>query len=363
MISMYEKFTSLERVRIVLTGGIPDRIPICLLNFQNAACFAGITVREYCLSGKRMAEAQLAYWDEFHHDIIDIENGVAAMAEAVGCEVEYPENEPPWVAKPAIESLEDINKLPDVDPINSPSLVGLIKATKIVSEKLGDTFCVRAESDQGPFSLAAEIIGEEKFLMAILDPNQREKIKKLLSYAEEQIIKFARAQINAGSHYTLIGDSIAGPDVCSPKVYREYAFPYEKSLVERLRKEGLEIGIHICGDTTVIIEDMVETSALYFELDYKVDRERVRQVTNGKITIIGTLDPANLLRRGNPEEIASKVREDIMVLGQNGRYILSPGCTLPYDTPFENVKSLVEAGRQFGWYDEHGRLSIISHKL
>jgi uroporphyrinogen decarboxylase len=348
--------TSLERVRIVLRGEIPDRVPICLLSFQNAARFAGLSVREYCRSGERMAEAQLAYWEEFRHDIIDIENGVAAMAEAVGCKVEYPENEPPWVIKPAIESLDDIDKLPDVDPLRSPSLAELIKATEIISKKLGKSVCIRGESDQGPFSLASEILGSEKFLTALLDPDQTDKIHTLLTYAEEQIIKLARAQIRAGSHYSMIGDSIAGPDVCSPKMYRQYAFPYEKSLLERLEKEGIGMGIHICGNATAIIEDMVKTGSLYFELDYKIGRERVRRMTDDKVTIFGTLDPSNLLCRGTLEEIADKVKEDILLLGQKGRYVLSPGCTLPYSTPFENVRALVEVGRQFGRYGKDGKI-------
>ncbi len=52
--------TSLERVRKVLLGDIPDCVPISLLSFQNAAHFAGFSIQEYCLSGERMAEAQLA---------------------------------------------------------------------------------------------------------------------------------------------------------------------------------------------------------------------------------------------------------------------------------------------------------------
>jgi hypothetical protein len=36
--------TSLERVRCVLAGHIPDRVPISLLSFQNAARFAGMSV-------------------------------------------------------------------------------------------------------------------------------------------------------------------------------------------------------------------------------------------------------------------------------------------------------------------------------
>ena len=46
---------------------------------------------------RRMAEAQIAAWDRFGYDVIDLENGTAALAEACGCEVEYPEHEPPRV--------------------------------------------------------------------------------------------------------------------------------------------------------------------------------------------------------------------------------------------------------------------------
>ncbi len=108
---------------------LPDRVPISILSFQNAVRLAGMTVREYCQSGECMAEVQLAYWETFRHDIIDIENGIVAMAEAVGCRVEYPELEPPWVVESA---LQDLNEL-----------------------------CIRGESDQGPFSLAAEILSAE----------------------------------------------------------------------------------------------------------------------------------------------------------------------------------------------------------
>ena len=350
---------SLERVHTVLGGQLPDRLPICLLSFQNAARFAGMSVREYCRNGKCMAEAQVAYWEEFRHDIIDLENGVAAMAEAVGCVVEYPENEPPWIVKPALDSLNNVDELPDVDPFKSPSLAEFIKATGIVAKKLGKTVCIRAESDQGPFSLAAEVVGTERFLMALRDPEQNENVHRLLAYAEDQIIKLARAQIEAGSHYTMIGDSLAGPDVCSPEDYRGYAFPYERSLIRRLKDEGIGMGIHICGNATAIVNDMVATGALYFELDHKIDRDRVRRKTDGRVTLFGTVDPSGILCMGSLEEVEEKTREDIQLLGRNGRYVLSPGCTLPYSTPFENVRALVEAGRQYGRYGKNGGLVSI----
>ena len=75
-------------------------------NFQNTAYLAGMTLREFCRSGARMAEAQLAAWERFGYDVIDLENGTAALAEACGCEVEYPEHEPPRVVRPVLRSLD-----------------------------------------------------------------------------------------------------------------------------------------------------------------------------------------------------------------------------------------------------------------
>ncbi len=351
--------TPLERTRTVFSGDIPDRVPVCLPSFRHAARLAGLTVREYCQSGVRMAEAQLAYWDEFRHDIIDIENGIAAMAEAVGCGVAYDDNAAPWVTRPAIESLDDVDRLPTVDPFRSPSLAEFVKATRLVAEKLGETVCIRSESDQGPFSLAAQIAGPEQFMVALFDRAQSERIHRLLAYAVEQIARLARAQIAAGAHYTLIGDSIAGPDVCSPRIYRQFALPYEKRLVEMLRKNGIELGIHICGDATRIIPDMVETGALYLELDHKVDRARARAAVDGRVTILGTLDATRLLPYGTPMEVVAKAREDILYLARRGRYVLAPGCSLPPETPVENVHAILEAAHRFGRYRRSGELQSL----
>lgn len=353
---MEETMTSLERALAVLEGRIPDRVPVCILNFPNVARVAGLSVHDYCLSGERMAEAQIAYWDEFRHDIIQIENGIGALSEAVGCKVLYPDEDPPWVTKPAIGSLDDIGKLPDVDIHRWPGCGALVRATRLVAEKLGDNVCIRGDSDLAAFSLASHILGMQDFMIALVDPDKVDQIHKLLAYANAQSAKLVRAQFAAGSHCTVIGDSTAGPDLCSPKTYRQFAKPYETSLIEEFRQEGREVGTHMCGNATPIIQDMLETTATYFEFDHKADREAIRDATDGKATIFGTVDPSNLIPRGTPEEVFAKAREDIRLLGQNGRFILGPGCALPLSTPVENVRALVEAARQHGWYGEDGRL-------
>jgi uroporphyrinogen decarboxylase len=350
--------TSLERVRTVLTGGIPDRVPVCLLSFQNAARLAGYNVGEYCQDGAKMAAAQLAYWEVFRHDVIDIESGIAATAEAIGCEVAYSEDAPPWVTRPAIHSLDEVGWLPDIDPERAPSLAELLKATRLVAARLGDHVCIRGESDLAPFSLAAQLLGMENFLLALTDPEQADGLHRLLAYTTEQVARLAKAQIAAGSHYTLIGDSTAGPDVCSPAMYRRFAWPYEWRLIETLRPAGVQVGIHICGNATSIINDMIQSGAPYFELDYKIDRAAVKRATASSVTVFGTLDPSGLLPFGTPDQVTVAAREDMQLLGEGGRYVLSPGCTLPYDTPFENIAALVKAAHEYGRYGPEGRLVL-----
>jgi uroporphyrinogen-III decarboxylase len=58
------------------------------------------------------------------------------------------------------------------------------------------------------------------------------------------------------------------PHVCSPGTYREYALPYERRLIRRLRAAGVPVALHICGDATRTADDMVATGADVLELDY-----------------------------------------------------------------------------------------------
>ena len=353
---MPEAMSSLERARTTIEGGIPDQVPTCVINFPNVAAVAGISVRDYCLNPTQMAEAQINYWQECGQDIIDIETGVCALAEACGCEVEYPEDAPPWVTKRIISSLDEIDRLEEIDPHQSRGAAALINGTRLVAEKLGDRVCVRGESDQGPFNLAAQILGMEKLLIALTEPENEPVIHKLLEYCSRQTARLARAQIAAGSHYTLMGESTSGPDVCSPKTYRQFALPHETRLIQQLRREGVEIGMHMCGNATPIIPDMVTTGALYFELDYKIDRLAVRRATQETTTLFGMLDPGNLLPLGSPDQVYTKAKEDVLLMGQKGRYVLNPGCALPLSTPLENVQAMIRAAHDFGKYGPDGTL-------
>jgi MtaA/CmuA family methyltransferase len=264
---------------------------------------------------------------------------------------------------PAIRSLDEIDKLVVPDPYTAHPLVENLKATRIVANEIGKEAFIIGRADQGPFSLAAMLLGMEEFLLqlSVADsergrrphPKAQETaagLHRLLEFALEVTTRYAYAQIEQGAHATSIGESLSGPDVCSPRTYKVFEWAYAKRMVEQLNRDNILLAYHICGNATAIVPDMVETGAAILELDYKIDMPLVKRATEGRTTILGPVDPSGVLALGTPDLVEQKSREAIEMLGHNGGLILGPGCALPPATPPENIHALVAAAKKYGTY-------------
>jgi uroporphyrinogen decarboxylase len=354
---MSDTMTSVERVDTVLRGGIPDRVPVDLHNFLITARASGLPYPEYFQNGAAMAEGHLKAWREFGHDVLVLENGTAALAQACGCEVDYLPDSAPVTVGPAIRSLDELDKLVMPDPYKAHPLAENLKMTRIVVRETGRQAFVMGRADQGPFSLASMLLGLEAFLMALSDPDCRDQLHRLLEFSLEVVYRYALAQMEQGAHMTSIGESLSGPDVCSPKMYKEFEWGYAKRLVESLQEKDIRLAYHICGNATRIVNDMTATGAAILELDYKCDLSKIKEATFGRTTILGVIDPSDVLALGTPELVASTVREELEILAPGGGLILGPGCALPPLTPAENIHTLIETTHRHGRYRPDGRLA------
>ena len=349
--------SAIERVETVLRGGIPDRVPVDFHDFMVAADRSGMPFPEYFKSGQAMAEGQIRNWRELGHDVVLVENGTAALAQACGVGVEYMEDTAPVSFTPAIASLDEVDQLVMPDPYQDDPLRENLEATRIVVEEIGNEAFIIGRADQGPFSLASMIVGIEEFLVATALPGNEEKLAQLLAFSEEVVYRYATAQMEQGAHMTSIGESIAGPDVCSPAVYRELAWAADKRLVERLASDGIRLAYHICGNATLIADDMVDTGAAVLELDYKCDIEAIKAATTGRTTVLGVIDPSEVIARSTPEMVAEAVRDELQILAPGGGLIIGPGCALPPETPAANLHAFVEAAHRWGRYRPDGSLA------
>ena len=116
---MQEPMTSLERCLATVNYRPHDCVPVNLQNFMMTVVEAKVSPDRLYTNGKLLGEAQLEAWKRFGHDMLLIENGTAALAEACGCEVSYPPDSAPRIEKPLLKSLAEVSRLSQPDPLKS----------------------------------------------------------------------------------------------------------------------------------------------------------------------------------------------------------------------------------------------------
>jgi uroporphyrinogen decarboxylase len=149
-----------------------------------------------------------------------------------------------------------------------------------------------------------------------------------------------------GAHMLSNGNSIAGPDVVSPPLYRRLALPYDRRIAAEAHRLGLPHVLHICGDTGAILPDMISTGSDGLDLDYKTDARLACRLMGATTTFIGNIDPCSVLALGEPRLVEEKTRELCALFRENPRFILNAGCALPSTTPAENLRTMIRTARE-----------------
>ncbi len=347
-----KEMTSLERCTAVLDGRLPDQLPVVPQCFMYAVETAGLRIADVNANGRRMAECHMISQEKYGYDGCVIDFDDASIAEAIGAKVIYRDEEPAIVdeSEPFLKDLRDVYDLEVPDILSSGRLNEWLEATRILKERIGDHVFIMGRADQGPFSIACLLRGTSQFMMDLLTEDKA-VIDDVIEYCRKVSLAFAKAQKDAGAHATSIGDSLAGPNLISPQMYRDFALEPEKRLTREIQDYGIPFSIHICGDSTSIISDMGQTGARILEVDWKMDMGEARKAVPASTVLMGNVDPSHPLVFGTPDQVDEAVRQ--MILKTKGENIfISSGCAMGRNTPEENMRALVSAGRKYGRYEE-----------
>lgn len=335
-----------QRIQAALRGEWPDTTPIMLHNFMMAAREAGVTMGVFRRDPEAVARSFILAVEKYGYDGIVVDIDTATLAGAVGVPVEFPEDEPALCRGALLKRLEDVRALEPPDVSRYEGVQVWLEAVQLLKRHFDDEVFVRGNCDQCPFSLASLMRGAADWMLDLADPDREEDVRRLLDYATEATLQFIRLMAQTGAHMVSNGDSPAGPSVISPRLYRRFAWPYEKRVVEEAHALGLPYMLHICGKTEPILEDMVATGADALELDYKTDARRAHDVLLGRTTFVGNLDPSGVLALGTPALVEQKTRELLAIFADTPRFILNAGCAIPANTPPENLRAMIRAARR-----------------
>lgn len=342
---MKEYMNSYERCLAAIQFQDVDRMPTDLHDFLMCAEESGMDFGEFVLDDSIMARMQISMWEEFGHDMLLVENGTAALAQALGCGVIYRKKGAPVAHTTAIKRLEDVRNLEMPDDFwESPLLKAQLLTVERLVKHFGREVFLIGRGDQGPFSLASQLYGMDRLLENLMDEDAEEDIRRLLDFCTRACIAYHERLLLLGVPMTSMGDSTAGPDVISPAMYETFAMPYEKQVIEAVHRKGGLISLHICGNATKIIDKMCSLGADVLEIDQKTDLEAAVRAAEGKCALLGQINPV-LLSGGTQQEVKAAAERILGITGGKNAtgFILGPGCALGGDTPKENIHAMLNS--------------------
>ena len=335
-----------------------DRVPVTVLIGPYCSRLTNYAIKEILQDAKKSSEAHLAFYDRFAPDSVIIYNDIYLEVEALGCELEFPEDD---ISHPKTVMLDDKSRLARLkmpDPHRDGRIPYFIEVCERVSAQVRKTAALGL-GHSGPWNIAMHLRGTEALLLdTFSDPVF---VHDLMRFSTEVVRTMGDALIEAGFSPSL-GEAAASCSLISPQIYRDFIKPYHKELCSYFRSKKAFPALHICGEIDLIIQDVeivVDTGIRvldtgmekFLSLDAPSSLKRLIETGSGKVTVMGNI-PTTFFSKGSRLEMERAIRDCIETAAAGSGYILASGCEIPFgfDRGHELTIFLTTAGntgRQF----------------
>ena len=319
-----------------------DRLPAYPIMGQCNAQLVGATIRDFLLDPKIFVKAQVAAYERYKPDIIVMQGDLLMEPEAMGNELRFPEDSMCISTKFVLEDKGKLSSLQLGDPTKDgrmPVYLEIIaEAKKVITDSIVSGVLA------GPWTIAIGLRGANELIRdAIKDPDY---IHELMRFCTQMSIRFGEAlyPLKAGLSYS---EAPASCSLISPKMYRTLIFPYHKQIVDHFKEKKVGVGLHICGYTDPILEDMVNTGVTNISIDAPSDLGKAVEATRGKAVLIGNVN-TNLFFSGSREEMEQAMTHCLDIVPKDSGYIMASGCEVPGVAPPEKVDWFMELANELG---------------
>jgi MtaA/CmuA family methyltransferase len=327
----YERFTSR------LAGEPVDRAPNFDIMMQRASHHIGQPLARYYLDHRVLVAANLAVAEDFHLDILQAISDPYREAADHGLAVEFPDDDLPLSKTPLLADPNDLAKLRPVAPEAGRRMSDRVESILLFRQRAGGRIPIMGWVE-GALAEAADLRGVGQLMSDLID--RPEWVTELAEFCAEEAIAFARAQIAAGADLIGVGDAVCSQ--MSPRMYRQFALPYEQRIFAAIREMGAVGRLHICGNTSRIVADMPRSGARIVDLDWMVDwGGAVKTLAAAGVAACGNFDPVKVMLQGTPEDVRQAVLACVAAGGATS--FIMAGCEIPDGTPAENLLAQYDA--------------------
>ena len=322
-----------ERVLKALRFEEVDRVPWVPFTGVHVAKLVDSNAEELLKNGDILVKAVSAAADRYYADGVCSAFDLQAEAEVLGCALHWSKNNPPAVTGHILAQGKTLEDLPEFTK-DKGRLPMFFEATKKLVEKIGDEKAVFALCC-GPFTLALHLRGSAFIMDMMKKPDEAHKV---LKYCAEFTRRMGEWYMETGAHVVAVVDPMTSQ--IAPKHFEAFVSPYVKPVIDEVRGKGGIVTLFCCGNATKNIELMMKSKPDAIAFDEQVDLQFVKDLADRyQVSFEGNIPLTTTLLFGSPRECVADVKKRIEIGGRRG-YILSPGCDLPYDTPFYNLEAV-----------------------
>ena len=335
-------YTAMDRFKDALKGIPRDRVPLFpMIAGWAAANFSDVSLFHMATRPDLIVEAQIKAKESLGYDSLYAYADPLYVPEAFGCNVRFLETGP--LVDPlrlSIASIEDVSKLPRPDVGSDGRLPVILQVAKRLNA-YGKGQIPVVGLFEGPFTTVCRLVEAERIMRMIY--KNRPLLEALLDRVNGFLLEFGRALIENGASILLIPEPTASASMISPTMFREFVLPRLQTLMAQLDVPCI---LHICGDTTPLLEMMGESGAGVLSLDQCMDLSTSRAGAP-HVALGGNVHPIDALLMGTREKVAENTRHCLDTAGTS-RFVLMTGCGVPPKTPIENVRSMVQSAKEYG---------------
>lgn len=332
-----------ERLYRALEGDSVDRPPcICpggMMNMiiEDVMDITQVKWPEAHENAEMMAKLTMGVYENGGFENYGVPFCMTVEAEAMGATVGLGTkiNEPRVIEYP-IKSVTEFRNLKELN-VNEKRVKVVLDAIKILKNQNSEVPIIA--NLVGPISTASSLMEPVNYYKEL-----RRKPKEshgFMEFVTENLIIFAKAQIEAGADIIAISDPSGTGEILGPKLFEEFAVQYLNKIIRAIKDEvpGGTI-IHICGKLRSVysVLNSLESDVISFDSITSV-KEVINNVDNK--AIMGNVSTL-ALEKSSPDTIKNLARVCI----KNGVDILSPACGIGARTKLENIQALVEAVKE-----------------
>ena len=220
---------------------------------------------------------------------------------------------------------------------------------KYVKKELGDQGLV------GVTCGTSSLIGNEEAVYDYFDDPD-----KYVEISKERLDYFKRRFNHLMSLETkpdFIGTGASGSLVLQTiDMVKQLTLPIVKEMARLAKENGIFSHVHSCGPEAALVELFVNETDLSVidPLEIKpmgdCNLKELKQKFGDKITLKGNLHTTEVMLFGTPNDVIEASKRAIEDAAEGGRFILSTGDQCGRDTPDANIFAMIEAVEKYGRY-------------